>query len=86
MHSLQTENILSETEQEYGLAAQPVFKVNDKVRIIYQKGLFNHPLKALNILFNLQKKKKKKQPRQRKKYVVYWLRRDWLWTGLLDTL
>lgn len=59
MHSLQTENILSETEQEYGLAAQPVFKVNDKVRIIYQKGLFNHPLKALNILFNLQKKKKK---------------------------
>lgn len=39
---------------------QPVFKVNDKVRIIYQNGLFNHPLKALNILFNLQNKKKKK--------------------------
>lgn len=58
MHSLQIENILSEMEQEYGLDVQPVFKVNDKVRIIYQKGLFNHPLKALNILFNLQKNNK----------------------------
>lgn len=58
MHSLQIENILSEMEQQYDLDVQPVFKVNDKVRIIYQNGLFNHPLKALNILFNLQKKKK----------------------------
>lgn len=55
MHSLQIENILSEMEQEYCLDVKPDFKVNDKVRVIYQNGLFNHPLKALNILFNLQK-------------------------------
>ena len=74
MHSLQIENIISEMEQEYSLDVQLVFKVNDKVRIIYQNGLFNHPLKALKILFNLQKKIKI-TPAE-KKYVVYWLRRD----------
>lgn len=53
-------------KQERGLDVQPGFKVNDKVRVIYQKGLFNHPLKALNILFNLQEKEKQLGQRKKK--------------------
>lgn len=75
-------------KQECGLDMQPGFKVNYKVRIIYQKGPFNHPLKALNILFNLQEKKNKWiRQRGKKKLCIglekavnriawYWLKSD----------
>lgn len=55
MHSLKIENILSEIEQEYGLDVKPDFEVNYKVRVIYQNGMFNHPVKALTILFNYRR-------------------------------